>query len=159
MEKYKEIFAKYEKSQNRYRSELQLIQEIDNSIPRSEDLESFIDQIDQQIEIVDKSIAKANEILLNVMVKKPNDPISDILKSIIQTNQSILFDQCMQCFEQGKAYATIPEMLSIEDNISSQVDDLIEQDLYIETDSEKFERMQKILDHKKKVVPFLKSAE
>ena len=159
LELFREIFKKHEKSQNKYQSELQLIQEFDDSIPQSQDLQSFIDKIDEQIEIVNKSITKANQILLNIILKKPNDPVSDIIKNIIETNKNIVFQQCMQCFEHNKAYATIPEILNIEDNIQNQVDDLIEQDIYIETDKEKYERMTKILEHKKKVVPFLKSTD
>lgn len=136
-----------------------IMEEVYSSYGDTKEIVEKISEIDELTKSLDENIANGAKFLSDLLTKKPKsqkDQIGDLIGDLIINFQDAALALLAKYISNAEIEIPISEIISIEDEIKSTVDSLIEKGIYIETSTERLDRQRKYQQHVEKLYHLIK---
>lgn len=150
--------VKQEKLSSIYGSQRAILEELTNTLPDFEAMANDSAAKDKEIKELDTQIVEMQKLLLKEMLNQPKEEesCSDVLISTIIAIQNKLFALCEKSADEGHSQAKITEFITLENEITHIISELVEKGQFPLTPEIAQERRDAVALHKEKVINFLK---
>lgn len=141
-----------------YSSQRAILEELTNALPDFEAMATESEAKDKEIKELDAQILEMQKLLLKEMNEQSKEELncSDVLISTILGIQDKLFGLCEKAAEEGRSSAKITEVITLENEITHIISDLVSSGKFPLTPELSQERSDAVTLHKDKVIPYLK---
>lgn len=141
-------------------NEQTIMEDIECSLVNPMKASQKINNINKELKKIDNDILEARKYLLALQKKEKqtHKGASDMIKMLIPLYQEALTQECLMACSKGHSDVLITNIIELEDRILTMTEKLDQRGLFPETQEERLTRVRSVLEHKEKVVGFIKIA-
>lgn len=134
------------------------LEEITFSMPEIDSLIKKIDEVDQDLENANLMLIKSQNALHELLLTKPQSSQADpgaILSSILSSIENTILSISLEAVSNEQTDTSLLNIVDLENQVSKMIEQLVEREMFPETEQELHNRITSVSQHNKRLVVFL----